>query len=117
DEPRFSLLGTAAALFEAFGPLDPEVQRRVLALAALVETWPEVAEAVPGVTNLMLMFSAPPAEPSALAARLDRAWRDLEPLVLDGRLVELPVTYGGEAGPHLADVAAYTGLSTDAIVA
>ena len=39
------------------------------------------------------------------------------PLALAGRVVELPVVYGGECGPHLADVVAHTGLGIDEIVA
>ena len=34
----------------------------------------------------------------------------------EGRVVELPVVYGGEGGPHMADVVAHTGLSVDEIV-
>jgi KipI family sensor histidine kinase inhibitor len=34
----------------------------------------------------------------------------------EGRVVELPVVYGGEGGPHMADVVAHTGLSVEAIV-
>ena len=35
---------------------------------------------------------------------------------LDGRVVELPVVYGGDGGPHMADVVAHTGLSVEEIV-
>ena len=40
-----------------------------------------------------------------------------QPLPLEGRVVELPVVYGGEGGPHMADVVAHTGLVVDEIVA
>lgn len=115
--PEFSLLGTTAALFTPAGEFDLLTQRRILALAEEVESWPDVAEAVPGVTNLMLMFSRPPADPQAVAARLLRSWKSVQPIVLAGRHVDLGVTYGGDAGPHLADVAARTGLSIDDVVA
>ena len=35
---------------------------------------------------------------------------------LDGKAVELPVVYGGDGGPHMADVVAHTGLSIEEIV-
>ena len=35
------------------------------------------------------------------------------PLPLEGRLIELPVVYGGDGGPHMADVVAHTGLDVD----
>jgi KipI family sensor histidine kinase inhibitor len=76
-----------------------------------------VREAVPGVNNLLVTFAAPPRRVEALAARLREGWADAVATPLDGRVVELPVVYGGEAGPHMGDVVAHTGLSVEAIVA
>ena len=42
SEPRVSLLGTSALLFEAPGETDLETQRRIWSLAREAETWPEV---------------------------------------------------------------------------
>ena len=54
---------------------------------------------------------APAARASAaLEARLRAAWDAAQPLPREGRVVELPVVYGGEGGPHMADVVAHTGL-------
>jgi 5-oxoprolinase (ATP-hydrolysing) subunit B len=50
------------------------------------------------------------------AAASRAAWSVARPLALEGRVVELPVVYGGEGGPHLADVVAHTGLDVDEIV-
>ncbi len=111
-----SLLGTTAMLFEAPGLLELSVQRRIWALARVVEAWPGVREAVPGVTNLMLTFAEPPADPDAFSAALLDAWEAAGELQVEGRLVELPVIYGGESGPHIGDVVAHTGLSIDDIV-
>lgn len=116
--PIFSLLGTTAALFEAPGPaMDLVRQQRIWALAKESQTWPEVREAVPGMNNLMLAFSTPPRDIAALRERLATAWATTSPMVLDGRVIELPVVYGGEGGPHMSDVVAHTGLSVDDIVA
>jgi len=112
-----TLLGTTALLFDAPGETDLPTQQRIWALAREVETWPEVREAVPGMNNLMLVFARAPRHLAALEARLRDAWDAAVPLPREGRLVELPVTYGGDAGPHLADVVAHTGLTVDAIVA
>ena len=51
-----------------------------------------------------------------MKARLQAAWDAALPLPLEGRVVELPVVYGGEGGPHMADVVAHTGLSVEEIV-
>jgi KipI family sensor histidine kinase inhibitor len=111
-----SLLGTSAMLFEAPGELTLASQQRIWALAHDAQDWPEVREAVPGMNNLMLSFARPPREVAALASRLLAAWEAAHALPLEGRVVELPVVYGGEAGPHLADVIAHTGLGRDEIV-
>ena len=117
ERPRISLLGTTALLFEAPGAFDLAHQRRIWSLAAEAGRWPEVGEAVPGMTNLMLVFATPPRRPDELEARLVEAWDAAVELPLEGRLVELPVVYGGDGGPHMADVVAHTGLSVDDVVA
>ena len=117
DEPlRVSMLGTTALLFEAPGALDLHVQRRIWTLAREVETWPGVREAVPGVTNLMLTFATPPADPESLGEALRDAWAAAGELQIEGKVVELPVQYGGEFGPHLQDVVNHTGLCVDDVV-
>lgn len=119
NAPTLSLLGTTALLFEAPGDMSLAVQQRLWALAREAETWPEVGEAVPGMSNLMLTFAQVPRQEQALHALQDRlraAWNEAQPLALGGRVIELPVVYGGEGGPHLADVVAHTGLSVDDIV-
>jgi 5-oxoprolinase (ATP-hydrolysing) subunit B len=114
---RFSLLGTTAALFEPSGSFDIATQRRIWGLAARAGDWPEVAEAVPGVTNLMLVFSRPPDDTLALAARVAAAWQVDDGPVACGRHLDLPIVYGGKGGPHLGDVALYTGMTIDDVVA
>ena len=116
DSARFSLLGTTAVLFEAPGPMSLPTQQRLWSLAREAQTWPEVREAVPGMSNLMLTFVRPPRHPGALEARLRAEWERAQPLQLEGRVIELPVVYGGSGGPHMADVVAHTGLTIDEVV-
>ena len=69
-----------------------------------------------------LLFEAPgpcalpPRDLAPLQARLHAAWQVAEPLSLQGKVVELPVRYGGETGPHLRDVLNHTGLALDELV-
>lgn len=114
--PKISSLGTAALLFEAPGPAVLESQQRIWALGRCAGQWPEIREAVPGVNSLMLTFVSPPRDLGPLKSRLFSAWADAEPLPLQGRIVELPVVYGGDRGPHLADVLAHTGLGVDELI-
>jgi KipI family sensor histidine kinase inhibitor len=114
--PTISLLGTTALLFEAQGELALTTQQRIWVLAREAQDWPEVREAVPGMNNLLLTFTQPPRDLASLEARLHGAWEAAQPVALSGRVVELPVIYGGEGGPHMADVVAHTRLSVDDIV-
>src|SRR4030095_11659830 len=107
---------TTALLFEAPGAMALPTQQRIWALAREAQGWPEVREAVPGMNNLMLTFVRPPRQLQPLQDRLSAAWEAAQPLGLEGRTVELPVTYGGDGGPHMADVVAHTGLAVDDIV-
>jgi len=113
---NISLLGTSAILFEAPGLMDIRHQRRIWSMARRFSSWPDVSEAVPGMTNLMLAFKQPPADIEGLICALREAWEQEAELEIAGRQIELPVTYGGDGGPHLVDVVAHTGLSIDEIV-
>ncbi len=118
--PIISLLGTSAILLEAPGPMDIEQQRRIWRLATQTERWSHVQEAVPGMNNLMLVFNTPPEDLAPLTLALRQAW-DATKSCGDkaqqaGKTIELPVVYGGEAGPHMDAVVAHTGLTVDEIV-
>ena len=56
------------------------------------------------------------ADADALAIRLQTAWNAGSTVQKTGRLVEIPVTYGGEFGPDLHVVAAHSGLSAAEVV-
>lgn len=114
-EPQISLLGTSALLFEAPGETSLTTQRRIWSLAREVGTWPEVSEAVPGVNNLLVSFPVAPRTLASIEVRLQSAWDAATPIILQGRMIELPVVYGGEGGPHMADVVAHTGLRPEEI--
>jgi KipI family sensor histidine kinase inhibitor len=113
-------LGTTAMLLDVPGELSLLIQQKIWALARVAGCWSQITEAVPGMNNLMLILSEPPrshAQWLNLAEALRRAWEAAEPLALQGRVVDLPVIYGGEAGPHIADVMAHTGYALEDIVA
>lgn len=116
-QPVISLLGTSALLFEAPGDMTLATQQRIWALTQHVQRWDGIREAVPGMNNLMVTFALPPRDLAPMKMRLVDTWGQCEALALDGRIVELPVIYGGEEyGPHIRDVMAHTGLSIDDIV-
>jgi 5-oxoprolinase (ATP-hydrolysing) subunit B len=69
-DPRLSLVGSRAVLFQPDCPFDLPSQQRIWAIADEAAHWPGVREAVPGMTNLTLLLDAVPAD-------LDRLSRDL----------------------------------------
>jgi KipI family sensor histidine kinase inhibitor len=117
ETPRVSLLGTSGMIFEAPGAFDLDHQRRIWAMADAVGQWDGVREAVPGMTNLTVLFLHPPHDPDALADRLVALWESGVAKAVTGRTLDLPIVYGGPGGPHLGEVSEHTGLSPDDIVA
>lgn len=110
-------LGDSSLLCDAGQAASPEHQRRIWALAAAARDWPQVLEIVPGVNNLLLVFEPIHADVAALTARIEKAWlRPVPAAPTADEPIEIPVVYGGEAGPDLEDVARHTGLSADEVV-
>ncbi|MFT8421821.1 MAG: 5-oxoprolinase subunit PxpB [Gluconacetobacter sp.] len=117
DRPVISMIGTRAMLFEAPGDFTLAQQRRIWALMEAADARADVGELIPGVTNLMLVFSTPPEQPALVAEWLRHAWDTLPERHIAGRLFEIGVRYGGVLGADLAHVAVHTGLSPTEVVA
>lgn len=114
--PKVSFIGTRAVLVEAPGDLGLEQQNRIWALADLASAWPNVEEAVPGVTNLMLVLKAPLDDADAFIAALKESWRNLPRRERRGKRIDIPVIYGGESGFDLPAVAQRAGLSEREVI-
>jgi KipI family sensor histidine kinase inhibitor len=115
-DPSISLIGTLAMLIEAPGDFDMIQQGRIWAMADVLSSWHNVQEAVIGVTNVMLVFERPPEDIVALEASIIELWHRLPGRNADGKLIEIPVVYGGELGFDLPAVAARAGLSDREVV-
>jgi KipI family sensor histidine kinase inhibitor len=115
-DPSNSLIGTLAMLIEAPGEFDMVQQGRIWALADVLSSWGNVEEAVIGVTNLMLVFERPPEDIAGLEASIIELWHRLPGRNADGKLIEIPVVYGGELGFDLPAVAARAGVSEREVV-
>ena len=114
--PRLHLLGDAALLCDLPGPATFVQQQKIWALAREAGRWSGVGEVLPGMNNLTLTFDPTAIEIGALMAHVNEAWPRLAATAVEGRRVEIPVAYGGEHGPDLADVAAHTGLTPAEVV-
>jgi len=99
DEPMITPMGELAYLCESPRPLNDADQHRVWALADAVSSWPTVREVVIGVNNLLVMLR--PDAPATMNAALRDAWLSGGSAPTRGKLVVIPVDYGG---PQALDV-------------
>ncbi|WP_433694157.1 5-oxoprolinase subunit PxpB [Herbaspirillum seropedicae] len=116
-QPQLHPLGDRALLCSLPAPATLPQQQRIWALAELAGQWEEVSEVVPGMNNLTLITTRPVVDLDVLAHRIETTWPKLSGERSVGRTVEIPVVYGGSAGPDLDNVARHTGLSTEEVIA
>lgn len=95
---RCYLIGETAVVLELEPPVTLVSQKRIWRLAQRLVDMPNVVEAIPGMNNITVILRNP---------------ESLEP---ESRFIEIPVVYGGAAGPDLAVVAAHCGLSEKQVV-
>lgn len=109
--------GDSALLLQLEAVIDPEVNARVIGIADAVR-----AQAIRGVRDVVstyrsvaVHFDPLVADADVVRAALERASR--EPAVTrQGRTVDVPVTYDGEYGPDLDDVAAFAGITRQEVI-
>ncbi|MEI2416251.1 5-oxoprolinase subunit PxpB [Orrella sp. JC864] len=112
-------------LVVSFGQaIDPAVGERCLALSALLRKarLPGVIDVVPSFAAVAVHYAPLPdgSGPTfeALSAQLQALLAgDLDAAPARGRVLEIPVCYGGEHGPDLQAVAQAQGLAPEQIVA
>jgi KipI family sensor histidine kinase inhibitor len=127
-DPVIHLINDRALLISFSHHADiTSVQRRLLRLAGDLrshslrgEANPEapLREIVPGPGNLMLALTPDTDMPlTELTQWLETCWERLEdsPSVIPRR-VTIPVHYGGDHGPDLAQVAKHTGLTGQSVI-
>jgi len=117
--PMIRHLGDRGLLVELGKGIDPAVNRRVKQLHRIIarERPHGVVETVPAYASLLVVFDPLQASPEALK-RLIVGLCDFEDAgpIEDRTVVEIPVVYGGEAGPDLDAVAAHHGLSREDVI-
>jgi len=117
--PRILPAGEAAFTVEFGDRLDESLNRQVHALDAALSGSPiqGLGETVPTYRSLLVMYDPLVSDETSVRAALNLALAGLEAGALpEGRLVEIPVHYGGESGPDLEDVAAHCGLTPSEVV-
>jgi len=110
--------GDAALLAELPERMDPMTNAAVLRLAERIRGAGArgVRDVVPAIRSVAVFFDPLHTDVEALRALL--AAQALEPdMAFEGRRHEIPVSYGGEWGVDLEDVAASSGLSVEDVIA
>lgn len=113
---RCYLLGETAVVLELEPPVTLETQKRIWRLTQRLVDVPEVVEAIPGMNNITVVLREPQSLALDAIERLQRWWEESEALEPESRNIEIPVIYGGEAGPDLALVARHANLSEKQVV-
>ncbi|MCS6883030.1 MAG: 5-oxoprolinase subunit PxpB [Oscillochloridaceae bacterium] len=115
----FTHLGEAALLAEATSGDHEAANRAALAAAAALEAAPPPGfiAATPAIASLLVCFDPLLTDHAAMIAGVRAVLEDPPPLQERGRLVTIPVTYGGKAGPDLNDVAALLGMTPVEVIA
>jgi inhibitor of KinA len=117
--PRFLPAGDSAIVVEYGDRIDARINARVRLLRRALGASPHagVVETVPTYRSLMVhydpMVLSREAVERLIAGTAERLPEELREAV---RTVELPVMYGGAAGPDLAEVAARAELDEQAVV-
>ncbi|MFZ6047375.1 5-oxoprolinase subunit PxpB [Pseudomonas sp. CR3202] len=115
--PRLSNAGSRGLLLDvAVGAFSAQLQQRILALAARMLCHPSVEQTVPGMNNLLLVYRPQQIAEQALADAMLQAWQEVGQTQPTGRLVEIPVVYGGSCGEDLPAIAEQAGLSVQTFV-
>ena len=104
--PRIRDAGDSALLIEWDEAIDPEINAQAIAVAAAIResAISGLRDVVSTYRSVAVFFDPLKVEPDGLRPVLARM-SEKPRHVAQGKTVEVPVTYGGEAGPDLAAVA------------
>jgi len=118
-KPRIVALGDSAILVQLGEEIDPAVNRRVHALAGLVEASAIVGviETVPAYATLLVHYDPLVLSFTQIKNILcEKLTQIQENESRKPRRVEVPVRYGGELGPDLESVASHLGLRVEDVI-
>lgn len=119
SKPRIAPLGDSSLLIQFGSEIDILVNQRVHALAGLLETSPfeGIIETVPAYATLLVHYDPLAVSYSKVRDMLRAKIAQAEETVArKPRRIEVPVRYGGEAGPDLESVARHLHLQVEDVI-
>ncbi len=115
--PSVRPVGDRGLVIEFADQVSVEINARVRALGRALASVPGVVEVVPTFRSLLIVFDPLTADRDRIAEEARRVVQHLPPDPGGaGRVIELPVVYGGDAGPDLDDLARRCGLSPREVI-
>jgi inhibitor of KinA len=119
--PRIVLAGDAVVLIEFEERMDPIISATAAAVADAVEAAriPAVRDVVPTYRSVAVYFDPLETDHATLTSTLQALADHSSPQRSPARVAshEVPVCYGGDLGPDLANVAAFGGLTEADVIA
>jgi len=119
EKIQYRLAGDCGLLVEFGSGIDPEVNTRVRTMAAAMETrrLEGVTEIVPTYRSIALTYDPILTGPEKICREIEALQSDLSTIPLPPpRQVEIPVCYGGDFGPDMANIGAGTGLTPEDVI-
>ncbi|MEW6259228.1 MAG: 5-oxoprolinase subunit PxpB [Thermodesulfobacteriota bacterium] len=123
--PRYRACGDSGLLVELGNAIDPAVHRQVMQLfrAMKAKHISGILDMIPAYASLVVQIDPWRISFERLRMEIDEAFADAAdreqepPEREDGRIVDIPVFYGGTDGPDLEEVCRYHGLSATDVIA
>lgn len=120
DIVRIAPAGEAALLLEFPQEIDRRINARAIALAERLRRrcGASLRDAVVGYATLTVYFDPLVVDAAWMETEMRQAATDSdETSEAAGSAIDVPVCYGGDLGPDLADVAAFAGCSPEDVIA
>ncbi len=119
NAPRITIVGDAAILVRLSSHPGPSATRRVLALVAALDSTPPpgLVEVVPAYASVLIRFNPFLIDPVDMVTVIESQLNHLGRVSLpSGRIIHIPVHYGGDDGPDLDNVATLLGLTPQELI-
>lgn len=113
---RAYMLGEQALVLELSPPVSLAAQQKIWGLAESLSRLPEIRQVIPGMNNLTVVLWDIPRDAEQALDQLRGQWESIRAELPVARTLEVPVVYGGHAGPDLAEVARHCQLTPSQVV-
>lgn len=111
--------GDSSVLIEFGKEISPQINRKITALVSLMKEQhiEGVVDMIPAFASLLINYDPRVITYGQIKKRLEKILKlDVKTEENDCRVIEIPVCYGGEYGPDLANIAKLAGLSEEEVI-